>query len=81
MALSTDKPKQPGWKANQQKQTKAETTQARTSQPSHRMIKLNMLTDYRNFAKKGQTWETDEEKAAELVRLGRAKYAAEKKGK
>lgn len=80
MALS-NKNATPGWKGNQQKQTKAETTQARSSQPSHRMIKLNMLTDYRNFAKKGEVYEVDEEKANELVRLGRARFAVEKKGK
>lgn len=76
MALSNKNTKQAGWKQNQQKQTKAENAKERTNiQPTHRMVKLNMLTDYRNFAKKGQTWETDEEKAAELVKLGRAKYA------
>ena len=38
-------------------------------------VSLLMKTDYRNFAKKGQIYKVDPEKAAELVKLGRATYA------
>lgn len=70
----------PAWKQAQQKQTKPEKAKERESvvgKPNNRMIK--MRTSYRHFAKAGDVWETDESKAAELVRLGRAEYVDEKK--
>lgn len=80
-AKTTEK-KTPAWKQAQQKQTKPEKAKERSEvvgKPNNRMIK--MRTSYRHFAKAGDVWETDESKAAELVRLGRAEYVEEKKGK
>ena len=38
------------------------------------LVKVKMLTDYRDVAKVGEVWETDKQKAEELVRLKRAEY-------
>ena len=65
----------PGWKENQQKQTSAKDQSDRdVEQGTAKGVKVLMKTDYRDVAKAGQTVEFDAEKAAELVRLGRAEY-------
>lgn len=65
----------PGWKANQQKQTTAKDQDQRDAeQETAGTIKIKMLSDYRDVAKKGDVAEFDAEKANELVRLGRAEF-------
>lgn len=71
----------PNWKKNQQKQTKASDQESRGAAKPTGMVKLKMITGYREFAKAGDIWETDSEKAAELVKLGRAKYLNGNKAK
>lgn len=39
-----------------------------------KLVKVKMFYDYRNEAKSGDIYETDPEKAAQLVRLRRAEY-------
>lgn len=68
----------PAWKQHQQKTTGANDNHTKVGVQSHRMMKIRMNTDYRDIAKRGDVWETDEEKAAELVRLNRASYIAKK---
>lgn len=74
----------PAWKNAQQKQTKSKDSDQRAAEatptPEGR-VKLKMHSDYRDVAKKGDEWETDEEKGAELVRLGRAEYVKTPKAK
>jgi len=70
----------PGWKENQQKQTSAKDSDQRDSEKeTAQLVKVRLLADYRDVAKKGDVAEFDEEKAAELVRLGRAEYVSKKK--
>jgi hypothetical protein len=72
--------KTPGWKENQQKQTSAKDSDQRDSEKeTAQLVKIRLLTDYRDVAKKGDVADFDEEKAAELVRLGRAEYVSKKK--
>lgn len=67
--------KAPGWKENQQKETKAIDGEDRENEKSTSgTIKIKLLTDYRDVAKKGDVKEFDAEKANELVRLGRAEF-------
>lgn len=69
--------KQPAWKASQQKQTGATNQESRATEAKKhapKKVKILMKSDYMDQAKTGDTWSTDEEKAAELVRLGRAEY-------
>lgn len=69
--------KQPAWKESQQKNTEAKNNddRAEEAQSSNTdRVSIKMRTDYRDVAKAGHVWETDREKAAELVRLGRADY-------
>lgn len=67
----------PAWKAAQQKQTVPKDNDQREAerQADASKVVVIMKTDYRDVAKKGDAWETDSEKAEELVRLGRAVYA------
>lgn len=61
------------WKDNQQKETKSGS--AESNKPEKvKTIKIRMLSNYRDVAKRGDVWKTDSEKAAELVRMGRAEY-------
>jgi hypothetical protein len=71
----------PNWKKNQQKKTGASDQESRGAAQETGMVKIKMITGYREFAKAGDIWETDVEKAAELVKLGRAKYLDGKKSK
>lgn len=72
MALSN---KVPAWKKNQQKETKPKNREDRKNeQVPTELVKIRMNTDYRDVAKRGDIYETDAEKAEELVRLGRAEY-------
>ena len=65
----------PGWKENQQKETTAKDQDQRDAeQETAGTVKIKMLTDYRDVAKKGDVAEFDAEKANELVRLGRAEF-------
>lgn len=67
----------PDWKKAQQKNTGATTQQSREAvkaAQAPKAVKVRMLTDYRDLVKKGEVWETDSEKAAELVKLHRAEY-------
>lgn len=70
----------PGWKENQQKETNAVEQETRQNVSNAKTVKVKMKTDYRDVAKAGEVYETDSEKAAELVRLGRAEYLS-KSGK
>lgn len=68
----------PAWKQAQQKRTKPETKEVRqeNSQIEAKpvLVKLRMLTGYRDLVSAGEIWETDAEKAEELVKLRRAEY-------
>lgn len=61
------------WKDNQQKETKSGS--AESNKPAEaKFIKIRMLSNYRDVAKRGDVWKTDTEKAEELVKMGRAEY-------
>lgn len=64
----------PGWKDNQQKETNAVEQETRQNVQGVKTVKVKMKTGYRDVAKVGDIYETDAEKAEELVRLGRAEY-------
>lgn len=64
----------PGWKENQQKETNAIENEDREPVKNAKTVKVKMKSDYRDVAKNGQVYETDADKAAELVKLGRAEY-------
>lgn len=65
----------PEWQKAQQKETAAKDSEAHlTPKDGAKPVKIKMKTDYMDVAKKGDTWTTDAEKAAELVRLDRAEY-------
>ena len=65
----------PEWQKAQQKETAAKDSEAHLSpKGGAKPVKIKMKTDYMDVAKKGDTWTTDAEKAAELVRLDRAEY-------
>jgi len=72
MALSN----KPSWTDHQQKKgvtktreqkSKESKTEAKTS-----LVKVFMTSNYRDIVKNGEVFETDGEKAAELIRLKRA---------
>lgn len=70
-------PGQPAWKENQQKQTEAKDNDDREEESkgqSAKTVKVRLLTDYRDVAKKGDIAEFDEGKALQLVNLGRAEF-------
>lgn len=74
---ATDKSKEPAWKKAQQKETTSKNSDQREEEKKKEgsyQVKVKMKTDYRDVAKKGDSWVTDSEKADELVRLGRADY-------
>lgn len=73
--------KTPAWKNAQQKTTGAQNNDDRANKPKDptELVKILMKTDYREVVKAGQVWETDAEKAAELVKLNRAEYVEESK--
>lgn len=71
--------KTPAWKQNQQKETKPKNREERKEEVQSELVKIRMNTDYRDVAKRGDIYETDAEKAEELVRLGRAEYLPEAK--
>lgn len=77
--------KKPAWTEHQQKETKSKTREeakgeSKTKKASTK-VKLYMLSDYRDVAKKGKVWETDAEKAEELIKLKRAEKYDSKKHK
>ena len=69
-----------GWKNKQQKNTGSQEHSNKGGADAEvlDLVKVLMKSDYRDVAKKGEVYETDAEKAAELVKLGRATYV--KKG-
>lgn len=72
-----DNKKAPDWKQHQGKtigKADNETRNKKKEAKKDEKVKILMLTDYRDEAKAGQEWETDAEKAEELVRLKRATY-------
>lgn len=65
----------PEWQKAQQKETASKDSEAHLAPKSaDKKVKIKMKTDYRDVAKKGDTWTTDAAKAEELVRLDRAEY-------
>ena len=67
----------PGWLENQQRETNAKDQDDRDNeQDPPSVVKIKMLSNYRDVAKKGDVVEFDNQKAAELVRLKRAEYLA-----
>lgn len=85
MALS-NKPKaaEPAWKKNQQKNTSSKNNEQRAVENGKKakisLVKIKMKSDYRDVAKKGEIWETDQSKAEELVKLGRAEFLKNDEG-
>lgn len=82
MALSNkNKVAEPAWKKNQQKNTGSKNNEQRAVENGQKIIKslvkIKMKTDYRDVAKKGEIYETDQSKAEELVKLGRAEFIEE----
>lgn len=79
------KTKKPAWTKHQGKETSSKTReQAKTESKSNKKantVKLYMLSDYRDVAKKGDVWETDADKAEELIKLKRAEKYDSKKHK
>lgn len=70
-------PGQPAWKDHQQKETQPKNNEDREKQnktETGTVVKVRMLTDYRDVAKTGEVYATDAQKAEELVKLGRAEY-------
>jgi len=49
----------------------------KSNKPKVELVKIKMRTNYRDVAKSGEVYETDAEKAAELIRLGRAEAIEE----
>lgn len=81
MAKKKPASQKPDWTKHQQKQTGSQTRkeQVDKSQETAKVstVKVFMNTDYRDVVKKGQVFETDAQKADELIRLKRAvKYDA-----
>jgi hypothetical protein len=77
MALSNKVKAKPAWTQNQQKDTKPKDNDIRSAEASANGVQtvvIKLKTDYRDVAKAGDNWETDREKAEELVHLGRAEY-------
>lgn len=77
--MKNEKPKanEPAWKKAQQKVTTSKNNEDRdieAKDKSNDLVKIKMKSDYRDVAKKGDVWETDGEKAEELVALDRAEY-------
>jgi hypothetical protein len=79
MALQNKTPAkktEPAWKKAQQKQTTTKNNDQRDAEKTKpgQYVTVVMKSDYRDVAKVGDRWETDREKAEELVTLGRAEY-------
>lgn len=64
----------PEWVKHQQEQTSSKSTEDHLQESETKTVKIKMLSNYRDVAKKDDIWETDNEKAEELVRLKRAEY-------
>lgn len=80
-SVSKQKPNKPDWQNHQQEETQPKNNEDREDQKEEakgKNVTIHMLSDYRDVAKKGDDYVVDEDKAAELVKLGRAEY---KKGK
>lgn len=74
--------KQPAWKGRQQEEINAKPQEARanaTKEEAPRIVKIKMLSDYRDEVRRGDVYETDPQKAEELVKLKRAEYIGKKR--
>jgi len=76
MAKKKPASQKPDWTKHQQKQTGSQTREQKTQESKQSAkettVKVFMKTDYRDVVKKGQVFETDADKAAELIKLNRA---------
>lgn len=82
MTGANKNPGQPSWKEHQQKETQPKDNEDRDQENEEKkgkIVKVKLLTSYRDVGVSGDIVAFDEEKAEELVRLKRAEYVKKSK--